>query len=116
MDAPSIIRKLKLDGITLYLLPEGKLAARPSNRLTDRHRELIRSHKRELVSVLASPAYHIIVDGQSVASQPSKTDAYHAFERVIRQAAANRTQGKHTISIYLVDTTGATIRSAFFPP
>jgi hypothetical protein len=51
-----VLAKVAAAGITLTRLPDGRIWAQPSSRLTDDLRALIRAYKPELLASLADPA------------------------------------------------------------
>jgi hypothetical protein len=53
MTAFELVDTLQRQGFALIPLPEGKLAVRPANRLTDDLRQHIRQYKGEVVALLA---------------------------------------------------------------
>lgn len=113
--APSILRKLKLCGITLSLVDD-KIVAHPASLLTDAHRTLIREHKSELVSTLSVATYHILVDDDAVASDTDKANAVRLYESTVKRVPRDRAEANGTVSVYLIDSTGTTLRVAHFPP
>lgn len=115
MDAPSILRKLKLCGITLTLTDD-KIVACPASLLTDAHRTLIREHKSELVSALSVATYHILVDDDATASDTDKSNAVRLYESAVKRVPRDRAEANRMVSVYLIDSTGTTLRVAHFPP
>jgi hypothetical protein len=55
MNAVELISTLQKQGFILTPLPEGKLAVKPADRLTDDLRQSIRQRKAEIVTVLTRP-------------------------------------------------------------
>src|SRR5512144_1369296 len=55
MTAVELVTTLRRQGFTLIPLPEGKLAVKPADRLTDDLRQHIRQCKEELVQLLRQP-------------------------------------------------------------
>jgi hypothetical protein len=55
MNASELIATLEQQGFTLIPLPEGKLAVKPADSLTDALRQSIRQCKREVVNLLTRP-------------------------------------------------------------
>jgi hypothetical protein len=57
MTAEDLLTDLQRQGFTLIPLPEGKLAVKPSNRLTEELRQRLRKQKAELLSLLCPRPY-----------------------------------------------------------
>jgi len=55
MTAVELLTDLQRQGFTLIPLPEGKLAVKPADRLTDDLRQYIRQCKSEVVNLLTRP-------------------------------------------------------------
>jgi hypothetical protein len=86
MTVVELVDILQRQGFTLLPLPEGKLAVKPADRLTDDLRQHIRQRKDEIVTLLVSnrpyinargeliipfdcdPKYHYWKGGQSIAA------------------------------------------------
>ncbi len=64
MTADAIVRRLWSAGVSLQLAPDGRLFAKPSDRLTDELRHLCRDHKAELIDFLqqAECTAHALID------------------------------------------------------
>lgn len=55
MTATELICTLEQQGFTLFPLPEGKLAVKPAERLTEALREELKARKTELLALLTRP-------------------------------------------------------------
>ena len=91
MTAMELLATLQRQGFNLTPLPEGKLAVKPAEKLTDSLRELIRQHKAEVLGLLTrpyindrgeliipfncDPRYHWWAGGQSVAQTLAELNA-----------------------------------------
>ena len=64
MNAMELMATLQSQGFTLIPLPEGKLAVKPADRITDELRQHIRQRKAEVVALLTRP--HISVRGELI--------------------------------------------------
>lgn len=64
MTADAIVRRLWSVGVSLQLAPDGRLFAKPSDRLTDELRHLCREHKAELIDFLmqAESTAHTLIE------------------------------------------------------
>lgn len=91
MTATELIRTLERQGFTLLPLPEGKLAVKPAEKLTDALREELRARKAEVLTFLTRPyltsngelripftadrRYHWWAGGQSIAQTLAELNA-----------------------------------------
>jgi hypothetical protein len=64
MTAIELLSDLERQGFTLIPLPEGKLAVKPADRITDDLRQHIRQRKNEVVALLTRP--HISARGELI--------------------------------------------------
>jgi hypothetical protein len=64
MKASELVDTLQRQGFTLIPLPEGKLAVKPADRITDDLRQHIRQCKAEVLALLIHP--HINVRGELI--------------------------------------------------
>jgi hypothetical protein len=77
MTAIELLSDLQRQGFTLIPLPEGKLAVKPADRITDDLRQYIRQCKAEVVALLTRP--HISARGELII--PCNSDRrYHWWD------------------------------------
>lgn len=64
MTADAIVKRLWSAGVSLQLSPDGRLFAKPADRLTEDMRHLCRDHKAELIDFLqqAESTAHALID------------------------------------------------------
>ena len=66
MNALELVHILQRQGFTLISLPEGKLAVKPADRITDDLRQHIRQCKAEVLALLASNRSYVNARGELI--------------------------------------------------